>query len=291
MSVLSFAATAQIKRMTTNTPPADQLSPSVSLYQRPNADNSLSIMASVKGAGVFSVIVHYGQVANTTVSSRTIYVDRSGEIERLEPIDHSVPVEAYYSYTWVQGKMDVVVDADFLYRLPYEKGTRAAVKQLSSVEAEEYNIRNAIDFRMAQFSLWQGAPVYAVRKGVVAQVLNMDSPRAFDAADQQIVVQHDDGSIAQYSMLGSGSALVAEGDTVWPDTQIASAGTTDGQNYMARLAIYCFKTNTDRSGMTSTKSVKVFLDPIFAYSSLSGHLRDAHSYKARVTKEMINRER
>ena len=82
---------------------------------------------------------------------------------------------------------------------------------------------NIADFRMWEFAMERNEPVFAIRKGTVIHVEGYDAENG-QAGGGTIIVEHADGTQARYASLRSGSALVAPGDTIFPDTPIALAG-------------------------------------------------------------------
>ncbi len=82
---------------------------------------------------------------------------------------------------------------------------------------------NIAGFRMWEFSTERNEPVFAIRKGTVIYVEGYDAERK-QAGGGTIIVEHADGTQARYDTLRSDSALVAPGETVYPDMPIALAG-------------------------------------------------------------------
>ncbi len=231
LAALGFAATAQA-----------QIEPNL-----PNIELSLSddgeITAHRTGYGTFTVEVkattpngEYRQLCYVTESVQTLELDGDFEITELH-------------WNWLQGKLDSDVDTMFVYRLPYRGCRKAEAHALSSSDLGIYR-GNFSNFRVWQFDVKKGAKIYPIREGQIIRI-NESS---------EITIQHSDGSLADYSILGS--ALVKEGQKVTNKTQLGKAGEINGKS-MIRVAVYYYISNKNKILFPNMFSQKIYIDPYF----------------------------
>jgi murein DD-endopeptidase MepM/ murein hydrolase activator NlpD len=109
---------------------------------------------------------------------------------------------------------------DSAYALPYLVGTSYRLSQSYCHAFGGHHRRYAYDFAMAI-----GDPVVAVRDGVVWRVQDSSADgEPIPGAANHVYVEHDDGSVAFYSHLQQGSAVVEPGDRVGAGQLLAASG-------------------------------------------------------------------
>lgn len=123
-----------------------------------------------------------------------------------------------------KGFLNVSHDDGFVYRLPYQLGTRRKVGQGYNGEFSHRG-EYAIDWNMPV-----GTPVYAARGGRVIDVVERYSAggvhSSFQNRGNNIKVLHDDNSIGAYVHLAKNGALVKVGEEVMQGQQIGLSGNT-----------------------------------------------------------------
>lgn len=131
------------------------------------------------------------------------------------------------NYTHTIGNILAKPD-DYLYDLPFEKGTSHRVDQTYNGSFSHYN-RSAIDFNMPI-----GTTISAMREGIVI-ALKEDSKRGCATEDcrkesNYIKILHSDGTIAEYDHLQYSGVLKKVGDKVSKGEVIAKSGNTGWSN-------------------------------------------------------------
>ena len=157
-----------------------------------------------------------------------------------------------YSYTnqFTMGNHRAVHDDSCIYLLPYATGSGFRVTQgyngsYSHCGPDQY----AIDFKMPE-----GTPVHAARGGVVVKVKE-DSGRGgpsrkYESCANYILIQHADGTLANYAHLQKSGSRVKAGQTVDAGDLIAFSGNT-GFTSGPHLHFSVFKTRADGGGRQS----------------------------------------
>ncbi len=260
-------------------------------------DGSLSVQADPGGYGTFTVVVDFTSWDNVALARRdTFRVDGYGEILRLHPAEPGRPAQAEYTYDWIQGDADPDdADTAFVYRLPYPGGVRAEARSLSSYEAGYMARGGSVNLHVWEFALPESETVYAARRGKVIRIEGLDMPPESQtdyAPENRIWVEHTDGTIAVYSGLEKGSALVREGQLVTPSTAIAAAGLSPGGSRAVRMEVFRYIFNPGAGPKNAgAMFLKEYIDPIFATASGDERLADGAEYLPRVNRRLINEEK
>ena len=114
----------------------------------------------------------------------------------------------------------------FLYELPFKKGKKYKIIQGFYGKFTHFSdqSRYAIDFKMPI-----GDTIVAARKGYVVRVVEKFTEhggKAFRSKANQVLIYHDDGTIAYYVHLDKDGALVDVGDFVEAGQSIGISGFT-----------------------------------------------------------------
>lgn len=129
-----------------------------------------------------------------------------------------------YQSTHIRGNVLGKHDNNTIYQLPYPKGRSYNIDQGYNGPQTHRN-RNALDFGMDE-----GTEIAAIRGGVVIEVVekfNRGCPRQECAQyNNFILVEHEDGSVADYAHLKKNGALVEVGDEVLTGDIIGLSGST-----------------------------------------------------------------
>jgi hypothetical protein len=261
-------------------------------------NNSLGFFAEIDGRGTFTIELQFNHVENATVEPKRLFtVEGNGQFFVLSPIDASKPVEADFYYNWLQGEVDPKVQADFVYRLPFNAGASSTPKRLANYDVGMMR-GNFVDFTMWEFPLAQDGTIFAARAGEVIEIEGFypaaEGAEEDEYADRgcEIYVEHADGTIACYAILENSSLQVALGDPVYPDTPIAKVGEIEEGQYALRFCLYYYATN--QSQMNSNMfSQKHYLNPVFSTEFGDIRLGDVQvdAVTAQADKELIKAEK
>ena len=257
-------------------------------------DNSMEISAQKTAPGTYTVRIEFSSLQNTTWM-QPIYetaVQSSGTILTLRPTHADEPVRCIYRYQYLTGRENTDPDTAFVYRLPYSSRCSARMRNLSQLRSATQTEEERKSWKAFQFRLEQGDTVYAVRKGIVTEIVDKYDPvpqeghTSYHSYANRIKIEHEDGSIANYSVLQKGSFLVREGDTVYPDTPLALAGTYDNSHYQLRLMLYVYK----KREPGKFRFMSIYLNPYFLTDEGPVKLQDNALYTPAITDELITQE-
>lgn len=130
------------------------------------------------------------------------------------------------SYKWIMGNTRAHHDDSYVYSLPFSKGKSYRVGQSYDGDfSHNGNIRYSVDFMMPLKS-----QIRAARSGYVVQ-LKEDSNRGgtaetFKNESNFVVIEHEDGTFAEYAHLSENGVLVNLGQKVYEGQIIGLSGNT-----------------------------------------------------------------
>lgn len=192
----------------------------------------------------------------------------------INPIIPDKGTRFSYRYNYMNGVVNPrKIDPAFIYRLPYSESAGREARNLTNVYDSYFGGDDrSVNFKAFQFTMNRGDTVYASRKGSVVRVIDKHDPlegvgEVSLTENNEVYVQHADGTIARYGVLEKGSITVKPGDTVFPGTPIGLAGTLDGEIYQLRFYVYYQTDNLDSINALSDHMVTyTYIDPVFATS-------------------------
>lgn len=148
------------------------------------------------------------------------------------------------NYNWVMGNTRARHNDSYIYSLPYKTGKSYRVGQgYNGSFSHKGDIRYSIDFMMPPKT-----QVHAARGGKVVQIYE-DSDRGgasdeFKDASNFIVIEHNDGTFAEYAHLSKNGVLVNLGQKVFEGQVIGLSGNT-GYSSGPHLHFMVVKVNED----------------------------------------------
>ena len=185
------------------------------------------------------VRTHSFEIAGPTTVTRTLAPQESARVMTLNRADERLEGGYRYFFEWTVGDKDAVHDDDYLYALPYARGSSYRVLQGYGSSFSHKGLEAfAVDFDMPE-----GTPVHAARAGVVARVEESHAIGCWEDGcgryANYIVILHDDGTTGEYYHLQKDGALVEVGDPVARGQEIGLSGNT-GHTTMPHLhfAVY-----------------------------------------------------
>jgi len=144
----------------------------------------------------------------------------------LHPTDKRKAVDYRSSYGWVRGSPFVKHNDEFVYALPFAKGSTVRVSQGYNGNTSHIGLSAyAVDFPLPI-----GTPIFAARDGIVVGV---EVSNTFGGPSPQyrlyanyVIIEHNDGTMGNYYHLKQGGTVVAIGDKVVKGQLIAYSGNT-----------------------------------------------------------------
>lgn len=247
--------------------------------------------------GTFSVSLNFEHMINVSYPTSSKYVvEHFGDIgPLLYPTDDSQSYDVgQMRFQYLRGNYKVPHDDKVVYRLPFDANTQATVKEIEFPINEYMGVDKPEKWNPIYFSLKKGDLIYPARKGVVVEVRDSDSPIPEGQEDEYlkqrnyIIIEHEDGTLAEYYFIERGSTMVKIRDKVDPSMPIAKAGTVDGENYQVTFVLYKAVENDNPSRKIAF--VHESIDPRFASKSGQSTLQVEQTYEADDSDRIIIQE-
>ena len=271
----------------------------VRLEPKNNKDRTVEIIATKYLPGSFSARITFEELQNTRQSKHFFGVvhSRQESLLKLKPIKEDYGVGYRFTYTCARGVFNAKPKESFVYRLPYSAGKTALAYTLNFIN-NDFSDREAPEgWRPVQFLLEKGDTTFATRKGMVVEVIygnkvnqEYEDHVSYMSKNNRIVVEHNDGSMLTYSVLDNGSITVRPGDTVYPCTPIALAGSFGDGRYQVRLMMWTLQPNKKFSGKSDTHFDYRYHDMLFATEEGPRFFEDQGNHTVVVTQEIITKE-
>ena len=131
-----------------------------------------------------------------------------------------------YKYSWTMGSKDAKHNDDYIYQLPFKRGTSHIVSQgYNGDKTHKGRSAYSIDFPMPE-----GTKIYASRGGMVVKTKSNSDvggyAKKFASSGNYVRILHNDGTMATYYHLKYGGALVHVGQEVTRGFAIGYSGNT-----------------------------------------------------------------
>lgn len=244
----------------------------------------------------YTVLFYFNKLENSrSPICRYAIINHPGKIMTLEPTNRELGISYDYTYTYTFGNVDAKHNEKHIYRLPYSAGTNRKSSSLNYLIFG--NERKPEDYYSIYFQMEKGDTIFAARKGVVVKVVdnvlpsNTEGYISFSTEFNSITVEHKDGTIAEYSVLEHHSIMVKPGDTVYPNTPIALAGSYNNIDYQVRFSIRSLDFTKEYKELNSkNKFLWKYIKPVFKSAEQTDTLTLGRRYTAAVAPELIRQE-
>lgn len=201
------------------------------IEHKANDDKTVDFRYQKSQPNSITAILEFSFMSNTS-SPRTIVqkLNKSqGNFITLKPTNSDENIGFNYTYKYFNQTINPTLDEDFVYILPYKKGTKMNVEELDFLGEKYSNKKKPKGWKAYSFKSDVPQEIYPTRKGIVIEVVNNHEPDitktySFYNKMNYVKVEHSDGTIANYSGFDKLKISVKPGDIVYP--QINKLGET-----------------------------------------------------------------
>ncbi|TKB97810.1 hypothetical protein [Pedobacter cryophilus] len=274
--------------------------PTLKLKLETKSDRSIDFNFEKTDPGSYFVIVTFVDLTNCIESSSKTEVAEnfSGKLFTLKPSDGTKSVSfSTYSYRYIRGT-EKTKPANLVYLLPFKKGTKVTAYESTYLMTTYFGKSTPDDWKAYRFYTEKEEQISASRKGIVVDVKDkfaLDSTLSYKYKDQnnELTIEHADGTLARYSGFKKGSICVKVGETVYPETVLGinSKYSIDDPRYSLSFNIYYLKsdvflnTNKPQNG-----SFYGFVTPLMFSTAGQTTLIPKKEYVADSNQEIITKE-
>ncbi len=200
-----------------------------SVYIKAKRSGSV-IYVAFKNSNIYDVTVKvkskYSNIIPSKNTPETFVLKANSTVEYTK-LKMGVGKTSYqYGYSWIIGDKDAVHDDEYLYRLPFARGSSHVVSQgFNGERTHTGSSKYSIDFAMKE-----GTKVYASRDGVVVKIKSDSNKGGYSKEFAQygnfVTIAHSDGTLGTYYHLKKGGVVVRIGDRVQRGYHIGYSGNT-----------------------------------------------------------------
>jgi len=131
-----------------------------------------------------------------------------------------------FSWSYTMGSKNAQHDDNYVYRLPFKKGTSHVVSQgYNGKDTHKGSVAYSIDFPMPK-----GTKIYAARDGIVVKTKSNSDVGGYDKkyanSGNYVIVMHSDGTFAIYYHLKYHGVIVKVGERVLKGEPLGYSGNT-----------------------------------------------------------------
>lgn len=237
-----------------------------------NDDNSVDLLYEKNLPGSYVIKLNFSNITNCyTYEYNTVVKNFSGKLLRLTPNDPKVGIGFSLNYIYSLGVPNPKIDPDFVYHLPFKKGKKIRVDLAQDITVKYFGKEKQSDWFSFVVNSENTDTICSIRKGIVIDIINdfdtsISDDLQYTNKRNSIVVEHPDGTFAEYTGFKRNEIFVNIGQQIYPQTEL---GTIDLLNNVYRFdfCIY-YKSIVKRAVPTnsknaSTDTVYKFLSPYF----------------------------
>ncbi len=272
----------------------------VTLKLTKNSNKSLSCIYTKNVPGSYSVNIKIVDIENSMSPKQNFVISGSGGVLfTLNPLDPSKNIHFSYRYKSALGKICSKIDSSYNYLLPFNEGTEIEYHNLSHLGHKYFDQEMPQSFKAFQFVVDSAETVCSVRKGVVVKIVDDQEPDtsnvySLSSKQNEVIVEHSDGTLARYVGFGKGKVFVKPGDVVFPNSQLGVLTAYDKRGmFQLRFALYyrSHDLNDDSDvSMEDKKSPFEYVTPYFLTDEGCCHLEAKKRYVVDVRDEIITQE-
>ena len=247
----------------------------VKVSYKVNSNKTVDFSYVKPDPGTFTVVLTFTDLTNTYEPGQSTFTaqDYGGTLKTITPSNKDLGIGFSYKYSYIRGKLNPRYNANFVYLLPFKKGTKVRAVESSFANATYFGSTTPDDWKVYRFFTQAEDTVTAVRKGIVVSIkdiyeTNTSADVAYTSQNNELVVEHADGTLATYRGFKKGSVAVKIGQTVFPGAPLAitAKSGTGGRSSIALLITYLKNAefgSADNQSFKTSKSFYGFITPKF----------------------------
>ena len=263
------------------------------LTTRVNKDNSVDISYTKQAWGYYYISLNFTNLNNANnVDNGKAVKGKKGIVMTLNPTNPKRNIQYRYSYSSVRGK-PLRKYPTFVYLLPFPEGRNFLVRE-TVVKNENKNETG--DFKVLILSSSQPDSVLCMRKGLVVSVednwdADQDPMYMLNPNKNEILVEHEDGTLARYAGFEKNSIVVKEGDLIYPGNYIGKLVKSGEHEFSHNLFFTLYYLDAAKlDAFFVLKTIKMpytYIDPEFYFPEKPEKLAQGKQYTVHMSKDLI----
>jgi hypothetical protein len=263
--VINFHLFAQVQNITIN--------------RTVKEDKSIDLNYEKKLPGSYYIVIEFSNVINCyTNEYKGVVTGYSGRLLNLKPINTQQGIGYSLKYSAVMGVPNPKVDSLFQYALPFKIGKKVKINEAGNIGEKYFGSEKPANWKSYVVHFKNPDTIFSMRKGIVVKLTNEYDDDAsitkhYTSKRNSIIVEHEDGTFAEYKGFKKNSFKVKLGQTVYPQTQLGTIElfNKSENNYRFDFCIYYLFNvksvgNNEKQTFKNNGSRYKFLTPNFLTS-------------------------
>ncbi|MRI64051.1 hypothetical protein EDM00_08630 [Ornithobacterium rhinotracheale] len=267
----------------------------INVTYKVNNDKSVTFFYEKDVPGTYLINVELTQLSNS-IDARNYQVlakDYSGQLFTLRPQDDKKGIGFAYSVRYIRGNPKAKADENIVYALPFDTGKNITVYEAQNVGEKYLGSEKPQNWKSFVVNTKEPETMYAMRRGVVVKVVDKyeNDPNIklkYTSKRNSILIEHPDGTYAEYEGFNKNQIFVKLGQEVYPHTPLGKSDRfNDG--YRSDFCVYHFLPSySDRAprNMKNKNRDIFFVDPLFLVNGEKKHLKNAESYEVDFNEDL-----
>lgn len=247
----------------------------ITINRKVNEDRSIDLDYEKKMPGSYYVVLKFSDISNCdTDEYRGVVSGYSGRLLKLKPVEANRGIGYSMRINSIMGVPNPKVDSLFQYTLPFKNGKKVKIYESGNIGEKYFEAEKPANWKSYNIKFNGPDTVYAIRKGIVVKINNdydEDSSitKHYTSKRNSLIIEHEDGTFAEYKGFRKNSFKVKLGQTVYPQTQLGviELFNKDDNNYRFDFSVY-YLFNKE---LRSTDDKQTFKDRKGPYKFLAPH--------------------
>jgi hypothetical protein len=211
---LQFQLFAQIRNITINS--------------KLNDDKSIDIEYEKELPGSYYIVIEFSDISNCfTNEYKGVVTGYSGRLLNLKPINAQQGIGYSLKYSSVMGVPNPKVDSLFQYTLPFKIGKKNKIYEAGNIGEKYFGSEKPANWKSYVVSFKSPDTIFSMRKGIVVKLTNeydddASTTKIYTSKRNSIIIEHEDGTFAEYKGFKKNSFKVKLGQIVYPQTQLGT---------------------------------------------------------------------
>jgi len=253
--------------------------------------------------GSYYIVMEFNQVNNCYTNEYAGLVNgHSGRLLSLKPINPEQGISYSMKYSSIMGVPNPKVDSLFQYALPFKIGKKLKIYEASNIGEKYFGAEKPANWKSYVVQLKSPDTIFSMRKGIVVKLTDeyqddASITKRYTSKRNSIVIEHDDGTFAEYKGFKKNSFKVQLGQTVYPQTQlgIVEIFNKSENNYRLDFCIYYLFDlkgfgNDEKQSLKNNGNRYKFLTPSFFTSEGLKTIVSSNEYTAAFNELILLQE-
>ena len=191
-----------------------------------NDDKSIDLSYVKKLPGSYYVFLKFTNITNChTYEYKEVIDGYSGRLLSLKPINAQQGIGFSLKYSTVMGKPNPRIDSLFQYILPYKIGKKVKIYEAENIGEKYFGAEKPANWKSYVVNFSTPDTIFSMRKGIVVKIINeydegSSISKHYSSHRNSIIIEHEDGTFAEYKGFKKNSFKVKMGQIVYPQMQL-----------------------------------------------------------------------